>query len=891
MAQIQGISLIEILTSLNQEIYIPIYQRNYCWNDENTSKLVKDIWEFKSQISKFPNITPKYYLGSMIYKKITATTQIQYRISLVDGQQRMTTILLILKAISTLEPNIINFDKFVYSNPDPNNKNRRFRICRRNSSETLKNIFLDKEVTNKESVYYKNFLTIKNTIKNNKINPISLYKTIKNVDVAWIMLEPYEDESSIFERINSTGKPLTNADLIKNYIFSKADQLKTRDEEELIEIYHNRIEDIFQQKGFNENDFFRYYVSIHDDGKLPNRNGKDIFFVFKKIIEELKMIDLTQYDALKTLIKDIQKTALIFSNATIFKQDECQNIADMKIILCKKILSENTSYFPMYYSLINEGYELRNNALYKKKNLNNDFKEYDILILISKYYFFRQITGRLDKNITRDIPRFFIKYREMNMNNISLKGFEKYLVESINVFDQQMPKISDVLKCIGDISYANRQLAKNILIAAEIGCKKINSTLTKIDSINIEHIFPQNSNTWRNHFENLQLFIDFDSSKDNIKNLTILNSKLNTSVSNLPFKEKKARFFSDSVFAINKIIEKYDEYNYDLLNERLKFIIENFAKFYNVNFTYTSRTSVNNLTKIPMMEKNESNFAKFKQLDKEMQEKIRNIENSIKGDFYIKKPAAELQTIIEHLLRENNNSYHTSLFDLIEEKKDSFPQDVIDNLHNRLQGNDEVHSVNDKAKNKAHLVRLLHRTYSVMAHIYNKEIDEFDSSIYYTNYTSPKYIYKKDSNLVIDTNNEKNNNIHKNNANRTRQSNEYLKSITRTLKENKNNVNIQHDIFNYVPLRLTPSKGYVENIELFDKEKSKGVLKLYLFSNMSGESIDKQFTNGSRNKGWITACTLAYLRIETNGKARGSLKELAKEKATKLINDFVDENY
>ena len=107
-----------------------------------------------------------------------------------------------------------------------------------------------------------------------------------------------------------------------------------------------------------------------------------------------------------------------------------------------------------------------------------------------------------------------------------------------------------------------------------------------------------------------------------------------------------------------------------------------------------------------------------------------------------------------------------------------------------------------------------------------------------------------------------------------------------------NDVNTNHKIFNFVPLLLTLPQGYIKiKRELFKKELSKKALKLYLFFGLGGTQVDAELTNNIRKKGWLTSITLAYLRIQTNGKARGSLKELAKEKATKLINDFVDENY
>ena len=121
---------------------------------------------------------------------------------------------------------------------------------------------------------------------------------------------------------------------------------------------------------------------------------------------------------------------------------------------------------------------------------------------------------------------------------------------------------------------------------------------------------------------------------------------------------------------------------------------------------------------------------------------------------------------------------------------------------------------------------------------------------------------------------------------------EFVNSLLNKIMIKNNDVNTNHKIFNFVPLLLTLPQGYIKiKRELFKKELSKKALKLYLFFGFGGTQVDAELTNNIRKKGWLTSITLAYLRIETNGKARGSLKELSEEKATKLINDFVDENY
>ncbi len=107
-------------------------------------------------------------------------------------------------------------------------------------------------------------------------------------------------------------------------------------------------------------------------------------------------------------------------------------------------------------------------------------------------------------------------------------------------------------------------------------------------------------------------------------------------------------------------------------------------------------------------------------------------------------------------------------------------------------------------------------------------------------------------------------------------------------------VDQEHPIFKYIPYRKVITKAYNKtNIEIFNKEYAFKALFNYLYENRGNGGIDDELTKGKRNRGWITAGTLAYLRIETNGDARGRLMDapLDRTEVEKLIKDFIEKNY
>ncbi|NQZ29223.1 MAG: hypothetical protein HRT98_02450 [Mycoplasmatales bacterium] len=107
-------------------------------------------------------------------------------------------------------------------------------------------------------------------------------------------------------------------------------------------------------------------------------------------------------------------------------------------------------------------------------------------------------------------------------------------------------------------------------------------------------------------------------------------------------------------------------------------------------------------------------------------------------------------------------------------------------------------------------------------------------------------------------------------------------------------VDHEHPIFKYIPYRKIVTKAYDKtNLEIFNKEFAFKALFRYLYENRGNGGIDIELTKGKRDRGWITAGTLAYLRIETNGEARGNLMDapLNRTEVEKLIKDFIEKNY
>jgi len=211
----KNLELKSISEILDKDFLIPSYQRGYRWESRQVEDLLEDILEFANN-----NSDGGFYCLQPIVVK-----QDENRYRVIDGQQRLTTILLILKLFNEVE---FKRPKKVYS----------VSFDTRNSSqEYIQELKIDTKPTNENIDFYylnRNYNLIHKWF-NNKLHLEEdfiqrLYPILINdVKVIWYEIDNKEDEIDVFTRLNIGKIPLTNAELIKALFL-----LKMKDENEKI---------------------------------------------------------------------------------------------------------------------------------------------------------------------------------------------------------------------------------------------------------------------------------------------------------------------------------------------------------------------------------------------------------------------------------------------------------------------------------------------------------------------------------------------------------------------------------------------------------------------------------------------------------------------------------
>ncbi len=235
---------------LQYDFFIPSYQRGYRWTEQQVTDLLNDINEFSPK--EIPNTNEKtwYCLQPIVVEK-----RGENEWDVIDGQQRLTTIFLVIHYMNEIWKGKQKINEF----------NLRFET-RDKSQEFLKNILVDEHsdevIVNDENIDFcfisKAYRTIHNWVKsNNKLDTGNFEsKFIHSSRVIWYETSKDENSIDIFTRINSGKIPLTNAELIKALFLNRSNFEHSEDEVKLglkqreIALEWDRIEYALQDDSF-----------------------------------------------------------------------------------------------------------------------------------------------------------------------------------------------------------------------------------------------------------------------------------------------------------------------------------------------------------------------------------------------------------------------------------------------------------------------------------------------------------------------------------------------------------------------------------------------------------------------------------------------------------------
>ncbi|GAA6785389.1 DUF262 and DUF1524 domain-containing protein [Helicobacter pylori] len=290
------------------QLVIPIYQRLYSWEKEQCKQLWDDIIKIGGD-----DKMNWHFIGSILYV-LDGIKHSKNLLFIIDGQQRLTTITLLLTALrdhwSDKRKEIENH-YLINSNEDGDKK---FRLILSESDKDTLLSLIDKnkrkpsEPSSKKIM--ENFELFKKWIRENTDKLETIFKGLEKLMIVEIALDKIKDDPQlIFESMNSKGIELTQTDLIRNYIIMETEVEK---QEGFYNKYWRAMEENFKQNEKLFDKFVRHYLTIKTR-EIPNINK--IYEAFKRYRQERGI-------EIEALLLGLQKYCGYFCQIVFKKEDD-----------------------------------------------------------------------------------------------------------------------------------------------------------------------------------------------------------------------------------------------------------------------------------------------------------------------------------------------------------------------------------------------------------------------------------------------------------------------------------------------------------------------------------------------------------------------------------------
>jgi len=594
---------------------VPVYQRNYSWKEENIETLIQDILEEPQG----------YYLGNII---VTEYSDKENYFDIVDGQQRVTTIALILLATfenlsESLKSRKLNEQLIEESSAI---KSRiKDKLLKTDSNPKLSLLAPDNMIygellnlilkgdknskPHKNKVFGKRYDYTKKLIKSKfygeeeldeeKYNLgtrrlLEFYNKLNYAEILRIRVPNLNDAFNVFTSFNAKGVPLTLIDLFKSFYLRETSNFLTKQEavkkwEELISLFYNENDEIIPSV---VSQFLLNNYDTFESTSKASITQNSALNIYDKIFSEKG----------HTYIDNLIIRGKIFTNMS--SKVDSINILNLNKVTQKKLLYldklESTQAYPVIFYLLNKYYEDKITV-----DLINDF--FDFLII----YFVRRniILKPKASNIRSKSIQSIRKLADVeNVEEINIKQTKEYFL-SIAANEEEFKVALE-----GSVYLNSKNATRIILIYLE---RKYGTFFNKqvtdsLDSITdkgsyiwtLEHIMPQSAERNKDWKDILlkktsnedQIALLLENHVHKIGNLTLTG--YNSGMSSKSFVDKKNYrdpstnaetglktnlFLNDSIFGDYENKDTKNEWTLEDIDARTKFLTEKTLALFGFN--------------------------------------------------------------------------------------------------------------------------------------------------------------------------------------------------------------------------------------------------------------------------------------------------------------------
>ncbi len=523
-----------------KQFIIPAFQRDYSWTTEQCQQMWDDIVRAASSDGD-------HFIGSFVY--VAGNTSAVFSSWLViDGQQRLTTLSLLLIALRDhiletgwigQEPTPQQIDAYFLKN-EHESGNRRYKVAlRRHDDATLRALVDGKdpfEMENNSELVVEAYRYFREQLKHSEADLGLIYRGVGRLNIVDVTLHrPIDDPQRVFESLNSTGVDLTQSDLIRNYLLMGLPQ---PEQTRMYDDYWSKVETLFREARTTPDTFLRDYIALRQ-GKSTQAREDRIYAEFREFWQP------SDTEGLTSLLEDLVR----FADYFVFFLRPARIDSKPLVTAMRQVRSLGSAHAMLImrlYQCYDEG------AL-----AHDDFIR--ALNLISSYLVRRAVLGMQ----TRGYWEVFARITHGIRDEDPFGSFQVALERQ----NYRFPSDGEFMSAIQERDLYGLRICWHILSQLENAGQKEPSPVSEYS---IEHVMPQSIDSipeWQrmlgqNWEEVHQTWLH------RLGNLTL--TAYNSKYSNRPFEEKKTvkGGFEQSAVRLNEYVKKQTKWTACTIEER-----------------------------------------------------------------------------------------------------------------------------------------------------------------------------------------------------------------------------------------------------------------------------------------------------------------------------------
>ena len=513
---------------------VPYFQRAYVWEDKQWERFLDDV------NTVCETHTP-FFMGSVILKQqpTPASSDFGDIRTIIDGQQRLTTLSILLKVLCL-------------KTDSPETFNRRFRLddgktlaiqLNRDDAgayNTIMNLqkpipvskLVDEKILSESDSDSKIVLAYQYFLDNLDPSKVKFSLVRDNILFVGIDLDVGEDEQQIFDTVNSLGVPLTTAELLKNFFFEKNNESDYQkywynmfEKDDDTKTYWNREITTGRSKRSMIDLFFFSWLQIktHDNTLSIPEKDKVAFSKVEKLFDSYKrFIERYLSNDKQHVIDEIQ------TYADVFRKKFDYNITKSELSANPGIERINAIIFAL------ESTTLIPYILYVESNVSSMAEKNEIYAYLESYAMRRLVTKQVSKNYNQ-----LFTDRLISNGVLSKSKLADYLLGQVAT-SNRIPTDEEVKMAFHDSVLVNKQaIGVLYMIESRIRNQGLYSTqLLGIEQYSLEHIMPKK---WKNHWS-IQANMSVETRDRQLLtlgNLALLRLPLNLAIRDADWNTKK----------------------------------------------------------------------------------------------------------------------------------------------------------------------------------------------------------------------------------------------------------------------------------------------------------------------------------------------------------------